>query len=424
MFSRFNVAKCETQCRLALGRIKLLRNKRTLQIKQYRKEVAELLRTGKQDYARIRVEGVIREQLMLQAYETLELYLELMAVRSQLIDKTKEIPRDMVEAISSIIYAAQRISDMPELAQLRSLFATKYGKEYVAEATNDATSSKWQVNQNLIRCLLVEPPQPEDKLAALSEIAQEHGVEWDLSAAARDMLPNVGPAPGALAVPGQHGVPGHAVPGMPGMPPGAPGASYLDAQQAALAAAQAAEQAKMAADYAARFALQQQALAGVPGAASGAAPPSAGWLLHQTPAVGYQAPVLPPQGPPLTPSHSDASSVHSGPGDVRGPGVPPPGAPPPPPGGPSGGYTQRSNEDIQRAYDAALGPPTKGEHMASAPAHPAAPPAPPAAPPNVPKVHSGLDLPAPPTGLLPPNDGGGEEEYEELARRLDALKRS
>ena len=41
--------------------------------------------------------------------QILELYLELIAVRGQLISKTKEIPRDMVEAISSVIYSAQRI---------------------------------------------------------------------------------------------------------------------------------------------------------------------------------------------------------------------------------------------------------------------------------------------------------------------------
>ena len=54
-----------------------------LKVKQYRKEVAELLRQGKQDYARIRVEGVIREGLMMQAYEILELYLELVSQRVQ-----------------------------------------------------------------------------------------------------------------------------------------------------------------------------------------------------------------------------------------------------------------------------------------------------------------------------------------------------
>lgn len=35
------------------------------QVKQYRRDIAELLRTGKQDYARIRVEAVIRESLTL-----------------------------------------------------------------------------------------------------------------------------------------------------------------------------------------------------------------------------------------------------------------------------------------------------------------------------------------------------------------------
>lgn len=36
-----------------------------LQMKQYRKDIAELLRAGKQDYARIRVEAVIREAFTL-----------------------------------------------------------------------------------------------------------------------------------------------------------------------------------------------------------------------------------------------------------------------------------------------------------------------------------------------------------------------
>ncbi len=49
----------------------------------------------------------------------------------------------------------QRISDVPELLSLRQLFQSKYSKEYVQEASSDVTCSKWQVNTNLIRCLLV-----------------------------------------------------------------------------------------------------------------------------------------------------------------------------------------------------------------------------------------------------------------------------
>lgn len=45
----------------------------------------------------------------------LELFLELLTVRVQLIDKSKEMPPDMIEAIGSLVYAAQRVTDLPEL---------------------------------------------------------------------------------------------------------------------------------------------------------------------------------------------------------------------------------------------------------------------------------------------------------------------
>ncbi len=61
-----------------------------------------------------------------QAFEILELYLELMTVRAQLISKTKELPRDMMEAVSSIIYAAQvgtwDLQGLPGLPSRRQLF--------------------------------------------------------------------------------------------------------------------------------------------------------------------------------------------------------------------------------------------------------------------------------------------------------------
>lgn len=39
-------------------------------------------------------------------------------MRAPLIAATKEVPRDMVEAISSCLYAAQRVPDLPELDTL------------------------------------------------------------------------------------------------------------------------------------------------------------------------------------------------------------------------------------------------------------------------------------------------------------------
>ena len=46
-------------------------------------------------------------------------------------------------------------------------------------------------SQSSSRCLAIDAPAAEDKLACLSEITQEHGVEWDAAGAAADMLPSV-----------------------------------------------------------------------------------------------------------------------------------------------------------------------------------------------------------------------------------------
>ena len=49
---------------------------------------------------------------MISAFEILELFCELLNVRLQLIDKTKDIPPDMREAVASIIYAARRVPEV------------------------------------------------------------------------------------------------------------------------------------------------------------------------------------------------------------------------------------------------------------------------------------------------------------------------
>jgi hypothetical protein len=46
-----------------------------------------------------------------------------------------ECPLDLREAIASLIYAAPRCADVEELAQVRSILGSKYGKEFVAAAS-------------------------------------------------------------------------------------------------------------------------------------------------------------------------------------------------------------------------------------------------------------------------------------------------
>lgn len=131
-----------------------------------------------------------------------------------------------------------------------------------------------------------------------------------------------------------------------------------------------------------------------------------------------------------------------------GPGAPPPGdggagggggglaaaRPPWAAGAASGGpYVQRSDSEIQRAYDAAPGPPSKGELSAAGP--PSAPPAPPAAAPGgagpsggIAGAHGAagadagagddLGLPSAPAGGRPAAEQSDvDQELDELTRR-------
>jgi hypothetical protein len=91
----------------------------------------------------------------------------------------RECPFELREAIASIIFASGRCSDLPELMHLRTLFTTKYGKEFVAAAMELRPDSG--VNRTIIEKLSVKAPSAESKLKVLKAIAQEYGLEWDSS---------------------------------------------------------------------------------------------------------------------------------------------------------------------------------------------------------------------------------------------------
>ncbi|XP_059655509.1 uncharacterized protein LOC132302615 [Cornus florida] len=172
-------AKCKTCLNLAIARIKLLQNKRDNQLKLMRKEIAQFLHAGQEAIARIRVEHVIREHNTWAAYEILEMFCEFVLVRVPVLDSQKECPLELREAVASIIFAAPRCSDLPDLLHVRTLFAAKYGKEFIAAASELRPDTS--VNRTIIEKLSVSAPSAGVRLKVLKEIAQEYNVAWDSS---------------------------------------------------------------------------------------------------------------------------------------------------------------------------------------------------------------------------------------------------
>lgn len=172
-------SKCKTCLTLAISRIKLLQNKRDAQLKLMRKEIAQFLQAGQEAIARIRVEHIIREQNIWAAYEILELFCEFAFARVPILESQKECPSELREAVASIIFAAPRCSDLPDLLHVRNLFAAKYGKEFIAAASELRPDTS--VNRTIVEKLSAGAPSAEVRLNVLKEIAKEYNVEWDSS---------------------------------------------------------------------------------------------------------------------------------------------------------------------------------------------------------------------------------------------------
>lgn len=182
----FNSSKCKTWAKMTTARIKLLRNKRETVVRQMRRDVALLLQSGQDATGRIRVEHVIREQNIMAANEILELFCERIVARLPIIAKQRECPADLKEAISSLIFAGPRCSDIPELLAIRDIFQKKYGKDFVSAATDLRPDSG--VNRLLIEKLSALNPSGELKLKVMKEIANEYQLKWDTTETEMELL--------------------------------------------------------------------------------------------------------------------------------------------------------------------------------------------------------------------------------------------
>ncbi|KAA8534875.1 hypothetical protein F0562_029909 [Nyssa sinensis] len=173
----FKASKCKTSLKMASSRLKLLKNKKDAQVKQLKRELAQLLESKQDQTARIRVEHVVREEKMKAAYDLIEIYCELIAARLSIIESQKNCPIDLKEAITSVIFASPRCADIPELLEVRKHFTAKYGKEFISAAVE--LRPDCGVSRMLVEKLSAIAPDGQTKIKILSAIAEEHNIKWD-----------------------------------------------------------------------------------------------------------------------------------------------------------------------------------------------------------------------------------------------------
>jgi len=161
-------SKCKSLIKPTRARIEVLRRREEATQRFLKGNLAKLLSNGLDINAYGRTEEYIAGLNLLSCYDYIEQSCEFILKQLRVIQKQRECPEECRESVGSLMFAAARFSDMPELRDLRDTFQERYG-----------SSLEHFVNQEFVENLASRPPTMEKKIKLLHDIALEFSIKWD-----------------------------------------------------------------------------------------------------------------------------------------------------------------------------------------------------------------------------------------------------
>ncbi|XP_047312111.1 uncharacterized protein LOC124915442 [Impatiens glandulifera] len=161
-------SKCKLLIKPTRTRIDVLRKRQEATQRFLKGNLAQLLANGLDINAYGRTEEFIAGQNVLSCYDFIERCCEYILKQLSLMQKQRECPEECRESIGSLMFAAARFPDMPELRDLRDLFQERYG-----------TGLEHFVNHDFVEKIASKSSTTEKKLQFLQGIALEFSIKWD-----------------------------------------------------------------------------------------------------------------------------------------------------------------------------------------------------------------------------------------------------
>ncbi|KAK4280877.1 hypothetical protein QN277_012437 [Acacia crassicarpa] len=172
LLGRGFAAKCKGLIKLTKNRIDVIRRKRKATEKFLKKDIADLLANGLDINAHGRAEGLLIELTLSSCYDFIEKSCDFVLKHLSVMQKLSGCPEECRDAVSSLMFAAARFSDLPELRDLRQIFQERY-----------ENSMECYVNQEFAANVNSRPPPTlEKKVHLMQEIASEFSITWDSKA--------------------------------------------------------------------------------------------------------------------------------------------------------------------------------------------------------------------------------------------------
>ncbi|KAL2539249.1 Regulator of Vps4 activity in the MVB pathway protein [Abeliophyllum distichum] len=164
-------SKCKSAIMATKTRVEMIRKKRNATQKYMWNDIAHLLAKGFDINAYQRAERLLVDLNISTCYDFVEQFCVHISIHLDLMDEQRECPEECREAVSSLIFAAARFADLPELRKLRTLFSERFGE-----------SLDCYVNKEFVEKLKRDRPSKDMMLELMQDIASESGLEWNSKA--------------------------------------------------------------------------------------------------------------------------------------------------------------------------------------------------------------------------------------------------
>ncbi|XP_076908109.1 vacuolar protein sorting-associated protein IST1-like [Bidens hawaiensis] len=171
---KFKATKFKATVNLAVTRLTILKNKRQARLALVRADTIQLLKLDHHEQSLIRVDHVIKDQNMLDVYVMVDGYCHLLMQMANLIEKQRDCPDELREAVSSLLFAAPRCGELPELQEIHAILTARYGKEFANGAIE--LRNNCGVNLRMIQKLSSKQSGLEARMKMLQEIATENDI--------------------------------------------------------------------------------------------------------------------------------------------------------------------------------------------------------------------------------------------------------
>nr|XP_043616711.1 uncharacterized protein DDB_G0283697 [Erigeron canadensis]XP_043616712.1 uncharacterized protein DDB_G0283697 [Erigeron canadensis] len=161
-------SKCKSLVKPTRTRIEALRKRAEAKQRFSKEDLVKLLANGLDVNAFGRTEEFIAGLDLLSCYTFIDQSCEYILKQLSVMSKLGQCPEECRETVASLMFAAARFSDLPELRDLRDVFQERYGN-----------GLECYVNQAFVEKLASKPPVVEKKIKLLQDIAAEFSIQWD-----------------------------------------------------------------------------------------------------------------------------------------------------------------------------------------------------------------------------------------------------